>query len=40
MRSKGLDYSFTYIIEDAEGQAAIHLEHVQKFRSMGISLLI
>jgi branched-chain amino acid transport system substrate-binding protein len=40
MRSKGLDYSFTYIIEDAEGQASIHLEHVQKFRSRGISLLI
>jgi len=40
MASKGLDYSFTYIIEDAEGQPAIHLEHVQKFRSMGINLLI
>lgn len=40
MASKGLDYSFTYIIEDAEGQAAIHLEQVQKLRSMGISLLI
>ncbi len=40
MASKGLDYSFTYVIEDAEGQAAIHLEQVQKLRSMGISLLI
>jgi ABC-type branched-subunit amino acid transport system substrate-binding protein/PKD repeat protein len=38
--SKGLDYTFTYVIEDAEGQAAVHLEHVQRFRSMGISLLI
>jgi ABC-type branched-subunit amino acid transport system substrate-binding protein/PKD repeat protein len=40
MASKGLDYSFTYIIEDAQGNAALHLEHVQKFRSMGINLLI
>jgi ABC-type branched-subunit amino acid transport system substrate-binding protein/PKD repeat protein len=40
MASEGLDYSFTYAIEDAEGQPAVHLEHVQRFRSMGISLLI
>jgi branched-chain amino acid transport system substrate-binding protein len=38
--SKGLDYSFTYVIEDAEGRAAIQLEHVQNFRSMGINLLM
>ena len=38
--SKGLDYRFTYIIEDAQGNAALHLEHVQKLRSMGINLLI
>lgn len=40
MASKGLDYSFTYVIEDAEDQPATHQEHVQKFRSMGINLLI
>jgi len=40
MASKGLDYRFTYIIEDAQGNAALHLEHVQKFRSMGVNLLI
>jgi len=38
--SKGLDYSFTYVIEDAKGQPAIQLELVQNFRSMGINLLI
>jgi branched-chain amino acid transport system substrate-binding protein len=36
----GLDYSFTYWIEDAQGNAALHLEHVQKFKSIGIDLLI
>ena len=40
MASKGLDYRFTYIIEDAQGNAALHLEQVQSFRSMGINLLI
>jgi len=40
MANKGLDYSFTYVIEDAKGQPAIHQEHVQNFRSMGINLLI
>jgi branched-chain amino acid transport system substrate-binding protein len=38
--SEGLDYSFTYIIEDAKGQPAIQLELIQEFRSMGINLLI
>ena len=38
--SKGLDYSFTYVLEDAEGQPAIQLELVQYFRSMGTNLLI
>ena len=40
MAQKGLDYSFTYWIEDAQGSAAVHLEHVQKFKSIGIDLLI
>ena len=40
MASNGLDYSFTYVLEDAEGQTAIQLEHLQNFRSMGINLLI
>jgi len=40
MASKGLDYRFTYIIEDAQGNAALHLEHVQKFRSMGVRRLV
>ena len=38
--SKGLDYSFQYVLEDARGQPAIQLELVQYFRSMGINLLI
>ena len=38
--SEGLDYSFTYVIEDARGQPAIQLELIQEFRSMGINLLI
>ncbi len=37
---EGLDYSFTYVIEDAKSQPAIQLELVQGFRSMGINLLI
>ena len=40
MASKGLDYSFTYVLEDAEGQTDIQLKHIQNFRSMGINLLI
>jgi branched-chain amino acid transport system substrate-binding protein len=40
MASKGLDYSFTYFLEDAEGQAEVHLEHIKSFRSMGVDLLI
>jgi ABC-type branched-subunit amino acid transport system substrate-binding protein/PKD repeat protein/RNA polymerase subunit RPABC4/transcription elongation factor Spt4 len=40
MANKGLDYRFTYIVEDAQGNAALHLEHVQEFRSMGVNLLI
>jgi ABC-type branched-subunit amino acid transport system substrate-binding protein/PKD repeat protein len=38
--SKGLDYSFQYVLEDARGQPAIQLEHIQNFRAMGIDLLI
>jgi PKD repeat protein/ABC-type branched-subunit amino acid transport system substrate-binding protein len=40
MAQKGLDYTFIYSIEDAQGSAAVHLEHVQKFKSMGVNLLI
>ncbi len=36
----GSDIKFDFSVQDATGQAAIHLEHVQGFRVMGINLVI
>jgi len=36
----GYDVSFKYLIDDATGQAAVHLEKVQGYKSMGISVFI
>ncbi len=36
----GYDVDFEYLIDDATGQAAIHLEKVQGFKSMDISVFI
>lgn len=35
----GYDVSFKWLIEDAQGQAAIHLEKVQSFKAMDINLV-
>jgi len=34
----GYDVDFEYLIDDAEGQAALHLEKVQSFKSIGVDL--
>jgi len=36
----GYDIEFEYLIDDATGQAAIHLEKVQGFKSMDVSVFI
>jgi len=36
----GLDVSFEFLIDDATGQAAVHLEKVQGFKSMGVNVFI
>ena len=36
----GHDTSFTYLIDQADSQAAVHLEKVQSFKSMGIEIFI
>ena len=36
----GYDVEFEYLIDDATGQAAVHLEKVQGFKSMDISVFI
>jgi branched-chain amino acid transport system substrate-binding protein len=36
----GHDTTFTYLIDQADSQAAIHLEKVQSFKSMGIEIFI
>lgn len=36
----GYDISFEYLIDDATGQAAVHLEKVQGFKSMDISVFV
>lgn len=36
----GYDISFEYLIDDATGQAAVHLEKVQGFKSMDINVFI
>ncbi len=36
----GQDTTFTYLIDQADSQAAIHLEKVQSFKSMGIEIFI
>ena len=36
----GYDVSFKYLIDDATGQAAVHLEKVQGYKSMGINVFI
>lgn len=38
--SMGSDIEFDFSVQDATGQAAIHLEKVQGFRAMGINLVI
>src|SRR4030042_1996392 len=36
----GYDVEFQYLIDDATGQAAVHLEKVQGFKSMDINVFI
>jgi branched-chain amino acid transport system substrate-binding protein len=36
----GYDVEFAYLIDDATSQAAVHLEKVQGFKSMGINIFI
>jgi len=36
----GLDVSFDFLLEDADGQVAIHLEKVQGFKADGVNLII
>ena len=36
----GYDVEFEYLIDDATGQAAVHLEKVQGFKSMDINAFI
>jgi|GEM_PF-658457 branched-chain amino acid transport system substrate-binding protein len=36
----GSDIEFTFDIRDAQGQAAIHLEEVQKLNSLGVNLIL
>lgn len=40
MESQGSKYRFSYLIDQADGQAAVHLEKVQGFKSMGVNLVI
>jgi branched-chain amino acid transport system substrate-binding protein len=39
-KNLGYDVEFEYLIDDATGQAAVHLEKVQGFKSMDISVFI
>ncbi|MBN2334493.1 hypothetical protein JXL21_02965, partial [Candidatus Bathyarchaeota archaeon] len=36
----GYDIDFEYLIDDATGQAAVHLEKVQGFKSMDVNVFI
>ena len=36
----GMDVDFNYLIDDATGQAAVHLEKVQGFKSMDVNVFI
>jgi branched-chain amino acid transport system substrate-binding protein len=36
----GYDIEFDYLVDDATGQAAVHLEKVQGFKSMDINVFI
>lgn len=36
----GYDVTFEFLIDDAQGQAAIHLEKIQSYKAMGVSLVI
>jgi branched-chain amino acid transport system substrate-binding protein len=39
-RKLGVNVTFEFVIMDAEGQANLHLEHVQKLRSEGVDIFI
>ncbi len=36
----GYNVSFDFLIDDAQGQAAIHLEKIQSYKAMGVNLVI
>ena len=39
-RKLGYNITFTFVLEDAQGQAAVHLEKVQGLHAMGVDLII